>query len=830
MTDDQQPDRPATGPSAPDERADRPAAESSSGDRQADSRETEAASEVGESGERPGAARRSTLGDPGMPAAGRRPADEESVRSGHEGSDPYAPVDPHAPLSPDGPTIRLAGAMLPPPGDEAALNPKRQGRTADVSAAAGEEDSGVSRPDRHDDEATTLLTPPAEVDEEPTVQVTPHALSGTPVGESQPAASEPARPAERRSFEGGSTMRLQPPFFAPGTTRTPRAAPPTDSAPEAEGDTPNRSTDTPWPDSVAAVPPDQGDRSGSDPVDHPPTGREDQAGAVDAPPAGHDDEPWVSAVDDQSAGHENQPWAHAAGQPWEKAAEDLPARGDDQTRVDRADVDPAAQGDQTWLGRVEASPAAGHDETWPGRAETSPVAGHADSWPGRAEVPPAAGHDETWPGRAEVSPTAERDDWSGSADVVPAARHDETWSDAADGPPAKRDDQPWDAVASPGDADRKPATDGSLGQADESREPWQSSPAGPDRWPDTSSWPVEDAAGPDVAAEHADAAERGHVSQQDDHPGGSVSATVVGERDTPERWHDNMARAAAAADVRDDSVRGTPGTSPEPVTAAAGNGQATAGSGPADAGDGAVAVPDKEKAPAGRRLSSAGALIWLLLALLGFTLAVQLRSNDQDAGLATARQEDLVGILSDLEARDQRLQQEINALEESQRQLTSGVAGREAALAEAGKRADELGLLSGTLPARGPGLKIFIDPKGQPIKASAILNAVQELRGAGGEVMEIIGDNGVAVRIVASSYFVDGAGGQVIVDGKQLSGPYTLWVIGVPSTMQTALQIPGGVVASVSQAGGNVTMEQRTAVEVTAVRQPTSLQYARPVS
>ncbi|MEV4705210.1 DUF881 domain-containing protein [Actinoplanes sp. NPDC049316] len=244
-----------------------------------------------------------------------------------------------------------------------------------------------------------------------------------------------------------------------------------------------------------------------------------------------------------------------------------------------------------------------------------------------------------------------------------------------------------------------------------------------------------------------------------------------------------------------------------------------------------VSPPDAAPAVAPwRRLSSAGALIWVLLALFGFTLVVQLRSNDADSGLASARQEDLVRILSDLEARDQRLQQEINGLEESQRQLTSGVAGRQAALAEAEKRADELGLLSGTLPARGPGLKISIDPKGQPIKASAILNAVQELRGAQGEVMELVGGNGVTVRIVASSYFVDAAGGEIIVDGKQLSGPYTLWVIGVPSTMQTALQIPGGVVESVRQAGGNVTMEQRAAVDVTAVRQPASLQYARPVS
>ena len=45
-----------------------------------------------------------------------------------------------------------------------------------------------------------------------------------------------------------------------------------------------------------------------------------------------------------------------------------------------------------------------------------------------------------------------------------------------------------------------------------------------------------------------------------------------------------------------------------------------------------------------------GGVIAVLVALLGFTLVVQFRSN-ADAELATARQEDLVRILSDLEAR-----------------------------------------------------------------------------------------------------------------------------------------------------------------------------------
>ncbi|MEV4346757.1 DUF881 domain-containing protein [Actinoplanes sp. NPDC049596] len=227
-----------------------------------------------------------------------------------------------------------------------------------------------------------------------------------------------------------------------------------------------------------------------------------------------------------------------------------------------------------------------------------------------------------------------------------------------------------------------------------------------------------------------------------------------------------------------------------------------------------------------RKASSAGALIAVLLALFGFTLVVQLRSNNDDEGLATARQEDLVRILSDLEARDARLQSEISALETSQRQLTSGVAGRQAALEEADKRTAELGLLAGTLPGRGPGLVISVNK----VKASAVLNAVQELRGAGGEVMQIAGSGGGTVRIVASSYFVDAEGGGIIADGQRLTGPYTLTVIGVPQTMQTALQIPGGVVASVNSGGGSVTMEQRTMVEVTAVRDATTLRYARPAS
>ncbi|MFI6258517.1 DUF881 domain-containing protein [Micromonospora zamorensis] len=234
---------------------------------------------------------------------------------------------------------------------------------------------------------------------------------------------------------------------------------------------------------------------------------------------------------------------------------------------------------------------------------------------------------------------------------------------------------------------------------------------------------------------------------------------------------------------------------------------------------------------AGRsRWSTAGVMIAALLALLGFTLVVQLKTTSTDPTLGATRQEDLVRILSDLDARENRLQQDIRTLEDSQRQLQSGEQGRQAALDEATRRADELGILAGTLPAVGPGLTVRFDAGAKPISANRVLDAVQELRGAGAEAMQISGGDGASVRIIASTYFLDGDNGSLVVEGRRLTAPLTITVIGDPATMRTALNIPGGVVASVRGVGGNVTFGEREVAEVSALHVPIKLEHARPVS
>src|SRR5688572_4786731 len=110
---------------------------------------------------------------------------------------------------------------------------------------------------------------------------------------------------------------------------------------------------------------------------------------------------------------------------------------------------------------------------------------------------------------------------------------------------------------------------------------------------------------------------------------------------------------------------------------------------------------DRPRGSGSRRASPADIVIGLLVALLAFAFVVQVKSNSGDSQLANARQDDLVRILSDLNAREQRLRDEIATLEATLSQLGEGAQGREAALAEARRRADELGILAGTLGARG---------------------------------------------------------------------------------------------------------------------------------
>jgi uncharacterized protein YlxW (UPF0749 family) len=215
-------------------------------------------------------------------------------------------------------------------------------------------------------------------------------------------------------------------------------------------------------------------------------------------------------------------------------------------------------------------------------------------------------------------------------------------------------------------------------------------------------------------------------------------------------------------------------------------------------------------------------LIAVLCLALGLAIATQVRRTNAGDTLTDQRPQDLVVLLDGLQQREAALRREIADAEAALSRLRASGDSTAAALAEAQRRADALAVLAGTVPAAGPGLEIeVVDPQ-RGVAPADLLDAVQELRAAGAEAIQV-----GPVRVGVDSAFT-GSTGAVRLDGSTLGSPLTVLAIGDPPTMAAALNIPGGVVDTVERAGGTVQIRERDRVHVTALRTIRTPQYARP--
>jgi uncharacterized protein YlxW (UPF0749 family) len=215
-----------------------------------------------------------------------------------------------------------------------------------------------------------------------------------------------------------------------------------------------------------------------------------------------------------------------------------------------------------------------------------------------------------------------------------------------------------------------------------------------------------------------------------------------------------------------------------------------------------------------------------LCGLLAFGLVTQAHLTASGGTLASARPSDLVGILADLESRADRLRPQVADLQRTADNLANGSTRDEAALAEARVRAQTLGILTGTLAARGPGIVLTVQDPRRSVHADTLLDAVEELRDAGAEALQLSG-----VRVVASTSLLDDAAGGIDVSGTRVRAPYRLVAIGDPKTLAGALSIPGGVLDTIAgNAGADAHVVQSPAVTVSALQPLATPRYARPTS
>ncbi|MFF0561298.1 DUF881 domain-containing protein [Streptomyces sp. NPDC004266] len=254
---------------------------------------------------------------------------------------------------------------------------------------------------------------------------------------------------------------------------------------------------------------------------------------------------------------------------------------------------------------------------------------------------------------------------------------------------------------------------------------------------------------------------------------------------------------------------------------------------PVVAGPPAVTAPPAAEPSGRRRLASAlwpprvtraQLVVALLLFVLGLGLAIQVSSTSENSALRGARQEDLVRILDELDDRTQRLEDEKARLEKQRSELESSSDQAEEARKQTQEKEQQLGILAGTVAAEGPGITLTVGDPAGAVESDMLLDAIQELRAAGAEAIQVNG-----VRVVADSYFT-GSGDDMRIDGTKVAAPYVFKVIGKPEDLEPALNIPGGVVQTLEKEQATATVERSAKIVVDALRPAKRPDYAQSSS
>ncbi len=216
-------------------------------------------------------------------------------------------------------------------------------------------------------------------------------------------------------------------------------------------------------------------------------------------------------------------------------------------------------------------------------------------------------------------------------------------------------------------------------------------------------------------------------------------------------------------------------------------------------------------------------MVAVLLGVLGFAAAVQIQLTREDEDFSGQRRQDLVLILDGLAGTIERTESRLTDLQETRDELRSSSDRRQAALDEAESRLTVLGVLSGTVPAEGPGITVTIDDPDGTVRAATLLNGIEELRGAGAEAMEI----NDSVRVVASTWLTDEES-VIVAGGTEIRAPYVIDAIGSPRTLGEAVIFPGGFADGVERDGGTLEYVESDVIEVGSLHVVEAPEYAQP--
>ncbi|WP_420868210.1 DUF881 domain-containing protein [Bifidobacterium vespertilionis] len=216
-------------------------------------------------------------------------------------------------------------------------------------------------------------------------------------------------------------------------------------------------------------------------------------------------------------------------------------------------------------------------------------------------------------------------------------------------------------------------------------------------------------------------------------------------------------------------------------------------------------------------------LVMLLCALLGFGYMVQMHNTQSSYESMT--EDELRRLFTEASAQVSKLEERKTELTAQLNSIKAAADKQEQARLIAQQNEQTSGILSGRLPAKGKGVTISIgENANHPIDEATMFHLIEELRNAGAEVIEFGG-----VRVITSTS-IRRSGDDLVCDDQIVSSPYIVKAIGDPSTLQSAIDIAGGVGSTLKlDFGATVSVQQSDEVLISSVRQLPPNKYAKTV-
>jgi uncharacterized protein YlxW (UPF0749 family) len=181
--------------------------------------------------------------------------------------------------------------------------------------------------------------------------------------------------------------------------------------------------------------------------------------------------------------------------------------------------------------------------------------------------------------------------------------------------------------------------------------------------------------------------------------------------------------------------------------------------------------------------------VLIVFLLLGILISVQFHAQQIfRSDLSLQSTDDLTLILKGLQDKRANLEKELQDLEQQQQALNSDTTNGASLVNNLTKESNQLKIALGLIPVKGPGVTVTIPP-GSSIVYLDLIDIVNELWASQAEAISINDQRVTAWTII----YWNKEKMTITVNGADVTFPCTIKAIGNPDTLESGLQLLGGV-------------------------------------